>query len=872
MKLAPSPVRGLTAWLILVLSLGLSLGAYFALRRQSAERTQARLDDAMKPTLARIGGRMDAYVALLHGVNGLFRTSTQTSRTDFARYVDALVLRRHYPGVHGVGFASDINDVRTVDALTVRAHQEGAADFAVTPLPVLPPAAIIYFLDPPDELNRRALGYNLAARPELMTALITARDSGQPEIATTISTISGEPWLLLMLPMYQETDQQLAPTATPDERRPRFFGVAYASFVASELFKDIFEGTTDTVAIRVFDGDSHESKSLVYDSGPAHFDWSLAEATSSTPMRYGGHTWTVQLAAQPAFVSLPERTLPPLTGIGGLVFTVVLFILARVDGRARRRAEVQLRRSALIADVGTALTQGGTNLDVILQQCTDALARADDLAAARIFTLDVATQTLVLHASSGLSPKTDAMFRVVKVGETAVGQAASTHRPVVTGTGAAMPRSPGAKPFVEVDGLVVFASLPLMLGGACIGVMTVAARTPLPDDILETLESVADAVALGIQNVLATEALRQSQERYQLATRATQDIIWDQDLLTGQRSWNVGTRAGQTDPSPTDSQEIDPLGAQWTDHIHPEDRARVEATVRQAIEKGEQHWQAEYRFRRHEGAWVEVVDRGFISRRNGEAVRMVGAMQDVSERKVAEAERERLIRSLERSNRDLDHFAYVTSHDLRAPLRGIASISQWIEDDLGASVPEETKQHLELMRGRVKRLDALISGVLAYSRAGRGEGAIEKVSVKELLDETIELLAPVAPAKVVVEGAMPTLTTQKVQLQQVLMNLISNALKYADRPDALASVSAQVEGSGYRFAVKDNGPGIAPQHHERIWGMFQTLQPRDRVEANGIGLAVVKKIVEAHGGKAWVESALGEGATFFFTWFDDQPL
>jgi PAS domain S-box-containing protein len=233
------------------------------------------------------------------------------------------------------------------------------------------------------------------------------------------------------------------------------------------------------------------------------------------------------------------------------------------------------------------------------------------------------------------------------------------------------------------------------------------------------------------------------------------------------------------------------------------------------------------------------------------------------ERKAEELSR--LARALEASNRELDQFAYVASHDLKAPLRGIANLSQWIEDDLGDAVPAETREHLELMRGRVHRMEGLIDGVLQYSRAGRVRDKPEPVEVGALLDEVLDLLAP--PESVVVEvGPMPTLVAERLPLQQVFMNLVGNAVKYTRRPDARVEVTAEERGPFQEFAVRDNGPGIAPEYHDRIFGIFQTLAARDKVEGTGIGLSLVRKLVESRGGRVWVESAEGEGAAFRFLW------
>ena len=221
---------------------------------------------------------------------------------------------------------------------------------------------------------------------------------------------------------------------------------------------------------------------------------------------------------------------------------------------------------------------------------------------------------------------------------------------------------------------------------------------------------------------------------------------------------------------------------------------------------------------------------------------------------------------LEQSNRELDQFAYVASHDLKAPLRGIANLTQWIEEDLGDKVLGETREHMTLLKGRVHRMEALIDGILLYSRAGRVRESTTQVDVDALLAETIELLAPIAPAAVIVESPMPVLVTERVPLQQIFMNLVGNALKYSERDDAQVTVRVADEGERVRFAISDNGPGIAPQFQERIWQIFQTLAARDKVEGTGIGLSVVRKLAESRGGSAWVESEPGKGSTFYFTW------
>ncbi len=230
-----------------------------------------------------------------------------------------------------------------------------------------------------------------------------------------------------------------------------------------------------------------------------------------------------------------------------------------------------------------------------------------------------------------------------------------------------------------------------------------------------------------------------------------------------------------------------------------------------------------------------------------------------------------LIAALEKSNHDLDQFAYVTSHDLRAPLRGIANLSQWMEEDLGDSLTEKSREYLHLLRGRVRRLEELIQGVLDYSRAGRVADEPTTVSVGALVRECVELLAPPHGVRIEIAPNLPALSTTRVPLQQVFMNLIGNALKYNAKPTPLVQIGAEPIADGWEFYVRDDGPGIAPRYHAQIWGLFQTLHSRDRIESTGMGLAIVRKIVEAHGGRAWIDSEEGKGSTFRFTWPKHPP-
>lgn len=269
-----------------------------------------------------------------------------------------------------------------------------------------------------------------------------------------------------------------------------------------------------------------------------------------------------------------------------------------------------------------------------------------------------------------------------------------------------------------------------------------------------------------------------------------------------------------------------------------------------------------------------------VTNADGEIVSGMTMTQDITESKrIEEALRSRAdelakltailaqtTTNLEKRNAELDQFAYIVSHDLKAPLRAIANLSHWLEEDLAEHLSADNRHQMALLRSRVYRMEALINGLLQYSRVGRVRTELRLVEVEVLLADVIDSLAPPPEFTITVMPGMPTLWTEQLLLEQVFANLIGNAIKHHHRKDGQITISAQEKTDDYEFAVTDNGPGIAPEFHEKVFVMFQTLQPRDKVESTGVGLAIVKKIIDEQGGTISLDSDRGEGATFRFTW------
>jgi PAS domain S-box-containing protein len=254
---------------------------------------------------------------------------------------------------------------------------------------------------------------------------------------------------------------------------------------------------------------------------------------------------------------------------------------------------------------------------------------------------------------------------------------------------------------------------------------------------------------------------------------------------------------------------------------------------------------------------------------SGAVFGVLGTYEDISKRKELEFEQAKLLVELERSNTDLEQFAYVASHDLKAPLRAIESLAGWLQEDLEPvlqNLHDDSRKHLVLLRQRAKRMERLLEDLLIYSRAGRVPADIVRVDISRLVPEIVEMLNPPAGFAVQLLSPGPCFTTAVTPLRQVLFNLIANAVKHHDRAGGVIEVSAQEDGDRFEFIVADDGPGIAPEFHKRIFGMFQTLRPRDDIEGSGMGLALVERIVLRYGGKVTVECRLPRGSIFRFTW------
>lgn len=261
---------------------------------------------------------------------------------------------------------------------------------------------------------------------------------------------------------------------------------------------------------------------------------------------------------------------------------------------------------------------------------------------------------------------------------------------------------------------------------------------------------------------------------------------------------------------------------------------------------------------------IEKPDPAFIDFLNSLGIQLSRTL----ERQHAEEERENLINELIQSNRDLERFAYAASHDLKAPLRAIDQLAGWLEEDLGESLKDENKENMQTLRNRVARMKNLLDSLLEYSRAGRNMSNHNNPTLQgnEIAEDITILVNPPQGFSITASNSFKTLKIPKMPIEQVLFNLVNNAIKHHDKTSGKINISVNDNNDHYEFSVSDDGPGIPEELQEKAFEMFQTLKSRDKVEGVGMGLALVKKIVTNQGGNISMTSAKGNGTNITFTW------
>jgi two-component system, sensor histidine kinase and response regulator len=369
----------------------------------------------------------------------------------------------------------------------------------------------------------------------------------------------------------------------------------------------------------------------------------------------------------------------------------------------------------------------------------------------------------------------------------------------------------------------------------------------------------------------AEEALRKSEERYRLVAMATDETIWDSNILADEQTWNgaVETMFGYPPEQKTST-------AWWEDHIHPGDRERILASVDAVLDAGGEVWSEEYRFRRADGEYATVVDRAYVVRdAEGKPTRMIGSMSDITGRKLYERELRRAREEAERANRAKSEFLANMSHEIRTPMNGILGMTELLLD---SPLDEEQREFAETVRISGQNLMMIINDILDFSKIEAGAMRLETIDLdlRSTVEDVTVLLGGRAQDKglelaSLVEHDVPeALRGDPGRLRQILTNLLGNAVKFTDSGEVIVRVELvdeDEESATVSFEVSDTGIGISPEQQRRLFLAFTQADASTtrRYGGTGLGLAISKQLVTLMGGEMRVESEPGGGSTFSFT-------
>ncbi len=375
-----------------------------------------------------------------------------------------------------------------------------------------------------------------------------------------------------------------------------------------------------------------------------------------------------------------------------------------------------------------------------------------------------------------------------------------------------------------------------------------------------------------LRDLSTTKELLKSNERFNKVAEATNDAIWDYDVSSEQLWWGVGfyTLFGH------DPDIVKPSLEKLIMLIHPDDRDRVGSRIQEYMSDGKSvNWYEEYKFRKSDGEYAFVIDRAiFIRNADGDVIRVVGAITDITYRKIYEESLLELNKQLEISNSELEQFAYVASHDLQEPLRMVTSFLNLLEKKYGNVFDDKARQYIHFARDGAVRMRHIILDLLDFSRIGKHSDKRKNVDLNEVMKDVLALHRKQIEEKSahIHVSELPVLSTFRSPILQVFQNLVGNALKYV-KPNCnvVIHIDGKELGDRWEFSVADNGIGIDPKDHERIFIIFQRLHRRDEYSGTGMGLAIVKKILDDLGGNIRVESELDKGSIFTFSIPKKQP-
>ncbi len=797
-------------WLVLAASFLLTLAAWFVSSQQNHLKMEQQYNFHAMHLIELVEERMSRYEDTLWGsVAALEFSDGEINAKQWRSYSEQLSLASKYPGINGIGVIYFVKP-DSLDAFLTK-QQNDQPDFQIHPAHTREEFWPITFIEPLAS-NRKALGLDMAHENNRLTAAKHARDSGLAHITAPIVLVQDSqktPGFLFYAPFYKGGTVP----STLEERRESFIGNVYAPFIMKNLMDGTLENENRLLNFSISDSDNLlynelSTDSLDFDPNPIF--------SEKHQINVYGRTWDFTIQTSLIFRSQHNNNQPIFILIAGIVIEIMLFSLFLILVNANHRA-VSYAKAA--------------SRDLIHKQeeLTGAYTRMS-----RAF--DTMLDGLVIMSNSGI---------ILEVNNATL-MLFHYHRDELVGQNiqCLLPTSSSGES-ENVNPLLTVGEQQIM------GKRKNNSQLPIHIQISEDLENNQpifigiihdltdkhqDEQRLAEQEALLTTAIHSSLSGFALCDTACKFT----EINAGLAEW-LGYSKEELIGQPVDTI--------IADHEKIETRRGLDMLIKGDIES----IRREQQYKRVDGSLVwGLLSSSSIRNSAGQVTSIFAQVLDIDRAKRLSLQLETRNAELVRSNAELDQFAYVASHDLKAPLNAINKLAGWIEEDCEGLLPESAQQHFELLKNRSKRMGKLLDDLLLFSRVGRVTYQVESVDLRPLVLDIVGLMDIPSTFNVTVTDI--TLNVAKTPFEQVIRNLIGNAVKHHPNDAGNIAVLAEKTANSFTLKVADDGTGIPPNLHDKALEMFQTLRPRDEVEGSGLGLALCNKIVEYNGGTLHIES------------------
>jgi PAS domain S-box-containing protein len=883
------------AYVVLVVTLLLTAITTLSASRMADAKDQLRFDNAVGRTQEDIQNRLDTYIVLLRGSQGLFAASDNVSLRDFRAYVNSLELRRRYPGIQGIGFSVRVNEAEK-EGLIAQMGRQGRGNFAIRPDFPRPEYYVIAYLEPLDRRNQAAIGFDMFTEPMRRAAMEQARDtaaaaaSGQVTLMQEIDE-QKQSGFLIYLPIYRDG---IIPD-TVAERREALIGFVYSPFRADDLLTGIF-GTQKNPVIdfQVYDGITASPEKLLYRSNPNRRTGSFFNRPHFTTKRtidVAGRPWTLLFTSRPEIGLLSERRLMPYIGLSGVVISLVLFGVTRSQAQARTAAE---RSAANLRDSEAALRESEKRFRRLVESNMFGVTFGDlngGIHYANDYFLQLVGYDWEALLAGQVNWKQMTPSEFLALDEKAIAELKT--QGIAT---------PFEKEYIRRDG----SHIPILFGGAILEepfIQQEAIGFYLDISDRKKAEKEREQLLLREQQysrqlhglteaALAVNSVLSVDESLKVITERARSIIGAHQAVT---SMTVGENWAQA----INAVSLSDKYAEWQDYEELTDGSGIYTCVchanrpmrlTQAELEAHPRWNgfgdAAHRHPPMRG-WlaaplkgrdghniglVQLSDKyqGEFTQEDEAILVQLAQMASIAIENTRLYEAEQSARTqAERANRLKDEFLAVLSHELRTPLNPILGWAKLLRR--GQLSEQTTARALETIERNAQLQTQLIEDLLDISRILQGKLSL-KVSTVNLVSaitaalETVHLAA-VAKSITLETNLDPTVgqvSGDPGRLQQIIWNLLSNSVKFTPSGGKV-TIQLEAVDAYAKITVSDTGKGIEPDFLPYVFDYFrQEDSATTRTFGGlGLGLAIVRQLVELHGGMVWAESSgVGQGATF----------